>query len=131
MVLNARIATKRCKPVKTKPVHVRYKTRSRTLTQSTSSNKSDNTVVNTKISSNKSPTSAVDLSAVLVANESIVYEVGVCSGSDISYMQNPCVDIDATDSKNPLSCSIYMNDMYAMYHQMEKEFQLSHNYLLT
>ena len=45
------------------------------------------------------------------------------------YMDRPCDDIDCKDSNNPLLASSYVNEMYKVFGQQEREYQVQHDYL--
>jgi hypothetical protein len=54
----------------------------------------------------------------------------VVSASDPrEYMQRQADDIDARDSENPLFCPEYVNDMYDIFRQTERQFQVNANYM--
>ena len=58
--------------------------------------------------------------------------MAVASVSDPSrpYMDRPSDDIDARDAENPLLATAYVNEMYEIYHLVEKESQDVSNYMI-
>ena len=45
------------------------------------------------------------------------------------YMQREADDIDARDAENPLLCPEYVNEMYDIFRQTERQFQVNPNYM--
>ena len=48
---------------------------------------------------------------------------------DRAYMQRAVDDIDGRDIDNPLLVTCYVNEMYSHFGDLEKEFQVKHNYM--
>jgi hypothetical protein len=45
------------------------------------------------------------------------------------YMQRPVDDIDSKDQENPIMVSLYANDMYQHFFEVEREFRVNGNYM--
>ncbi len=45
------------------------------------------------------------------------------------YMDRPCDDIDCKDTNNPLLASSYVNQMYKVFGEQEREYQVKADYL--
>lgn len=43
-------------------------------------------------------------------------------------IEEPIIDIDASDAKNPLAVTDYVEDLYAFYKKMEVSCTFLHNY---
>lgn len=49
--------------------------------------------------------------------------------NDRAYMQRAVDDIDGRDIDNPLLVTTYVNDMYAHFGELEREYMVKHNYM--
>ena len=77
-----------------------------------------------------SATSAASAPVPAQASAFVVPPAPVVSATDPrEYMQRQADDIDARDAENPLFCPEYVNDMYDIFRQLERQFQVNANYM--
>ena len=55
----------------------------------------------------------------------------IAPNDERDYMRREADDIDARDARNQLLCAEYVNEMYDIFRQSEKEFQVNANYMTT
>ena len=76
------------------------------------------------------PSSFASAPAPAQASTFVVPPAPVVSATDPrEYMQRQADDIDARDAENPLFCPEYVNDMYDIFRQLERQFQVNASYM--
>lgn len=63
------------------------------------------------------------------SNQESIQETIQAPEDDRIYMQRMCDDVDARDVDNPLLVTVYVNEMYEHFNQLEREFMVSPTYM--